>query len=102
MYCTDYGTAKIQQAKRFWYLTRVRLESVVRSIALDVAGGKLYWTDWTTRKIRRANLDGSGVEELLSANSLGIALSLPQTKHETEPEALRADINKDGVVNIQI
>ena len=30
-----------------------------RGIALDVAGGKMYWTDWGTEKIQRANLDGT-------------------------------------------
>jgi hypothetical protein len=35
-------------------------------IALDVAGGKMYWTDFGTDRIHRANLDGSGVEGLLS------------------------------------
>ena len=31
-------------------------------IALDIAGGKMYWT---AGKIQRANLDGSGVEDLV-------------------------------------
>ena len=31
-----------------------------RSIALDVAAGKMYWTDSGERKIQRASLDGSG------------------------------------------
>ena len=30
---------------------------------LDVAGGKMYWTDWDTDKIQRSNLDGSDVED---------------------------------------
>ena len=36
-------------------------------IALDVAAGKMYWTDWSTASIQRANLDGSQVETLVSA-----------------------------------
>ncbi|RKU07854.1 hypothetical protein C6501_17215, partial [Candidatus Poribacteria bacterium] len=36
------------------------------SIALDVAGGKMYWTDSGTDKIQRANLDGSNVEDLVT------------------------------------
>merc|ERR1719274_348667 len=47
-----------------------------RGIALDLAGGKMYWTD--IRKIQRANLDGSGVEDLVTGwqNFKGIALDL--------------------------
>ena len=49
-------------------------------IALDVIGGKMYWTDWQTvetegwfssqYEIRRANLDGTNVE-VLRRNGLG-------------------------------
>ena len=38
-------------------------------IALDVAGGKMYWTDsrfQNADKIQRANLDGSEVEDLVT------------------------------------
>ena len=35
-------------------------------LALDVVGGKMYWTDWDTEKIQRANLDGSNVEDLVT------------------------------------
>ncbi len=39
---------------------------------------KLYWTDWGTDKIQRGNLDGSGVEDLVSGAGLkgpdGLAL----------------------------
>ncbi len=37
-----------------------------RGIALDVAGGKMYWTDSATSKVQRANLDGSAVEDLVT------------------------------------
>ena len=49
-----------------------------RGIALDIAGGKMYWAnDWTST-IRRANLDGSGVETLVSGleSPQGIALDI--------------------------
>src|SRR6266540_3644013 len=36
-------------------------------IALDVAGGKMYWTD--SGKIQRANLDGRGMETLVTGLS---------------------------------
>ena len=35
-------------------------------IALDVEGGKMYWTDLGTDKIQRANLDGSNIEDLVT------------------------------------
>ena len=35
-------------------------------MALDVAGGKMYWTDFFANKVQRANLDGSAVEDLVS------------------------------------
>ncbi len=46
-----------------------------RFIALDPAGGKMYWTD--TGSIRRANLDGTGVEDSFIVDlpgPVGIAL----------------------------
>ena len=36
-------------------------------IALDVADDKMYWTDIGSGKIQRANLDGSEVEDLVTA-----------------------------------
>ena len=47
----------------------------------SVAGAsKLYWTDWGTDRIQRANLDGSGVEDLVVGGGLdgpdGLALDL--------------------------
>ena len=35
-------------------------KSCPRGIALDVAGGKVYWTDSASDLIQRANLDGTG------------------------------------------
>lgn len=53
------------------------------SIALDPIAGKMYWTDDGTEgesdgRIRRADLDGSNVEDLVSglADPVGIALDL--------------------------
>ena len=48
-------------------------------IALDVASGKMYWTDSEADKIQRANLDGSNVEDLVTtglSNPFGIALGI--------------------------
>ncbi len=54
------------------------------SIALDVAGGKVYWTDYVVDVVRRANLDGSNIEDLYTVGSNlnpgGIALDLTAGK----------------------
>jgi hypothetical protein len=53
-------------------------------IALDVTGGRVYWTDYTFDVVRRAHLDGSGVEDLFvvgeNLNPGGIALDLSAGK----------------------
>ncbi|MEW6744252.1 MAG: hypothetical protein AB1486_15980 [Planctomycetota bacterium] len=52
-------------------------------IALDVAGGKMYWTVYHEGSIHRANLDGSDVEDLITGldpHTHGIALDIPQGK----------------------
>ena len=48
--------------------------------ALDVTDRKMYWTDWGTDKIQRANLDGTGVEDVVTTGLVdpwGIALYRP-------------------------
>ncbi len=50
-----------------------------RGITLDLAAGKMYWPDWGTDKIQRANLDGTEVEDLVTEGlrtSQAIALDL--------------------------
>ena len=60
--------------------------SIKEYIALDIAGGKMYWTEWTgtTGKIQRANLAGNpNVEDLVTGLTWevrGIALDIPQGK----------------------
>ena len=52
-------------------------------IALDVAAGKMYWTDLNTGKIQRANMSGgSGVEDLVTGlgGPYGIALDVAAGK----------------------
>ena len=51
-------------------------------IELDVASGKMYWTNPGRSKIQCANLDGSHVEDLVTtglSSPVGIALGIPQT-----------------------
>jgi low density lipoprotein receptor-related protein 5/6 len=55
---------------------------VFRNIALDVASGKMYWTDTVDHAVERGNLDGSDVESVVQGLGLprGIALDLTQGK----------------------
>ena len=39
----------------------------VRGIALEPVAGKLYWTDTSILMIRRSNLDGTGVEDIITS-----------------------------------
>ncbi len=46
--------------------------SVTGSIAIDSTGGKLYWADRSSsEKIRRSNLDGSLVEDIVTVQGFG-------------------------------
>ena len=62
------GTGKVQRAN----LDGSNIETLVTEletpvgIALDVGGGKMYWTDAGTGNVQRANLDGSNIETLVT------------------------------------
>ena len=46
----------------------------------DLTAGKMYWTDPGTGKIQRADLDGSGVEDVVTTGLVdpwGIAVYRP-------------------------
>ena len=85
MYWTDETKRKIQRADIHGF----NVEDLVttglsrpRGIALDVAGGKMYWTDWNN-KIWRSNLDGTNVEDLVTTGLSypnGIALDVVDGK----------------------
>ena len=84
MYWTDSGTGgpnglqddKIQRANLDGsnvetLLTYDNFLRVPRGIALDVAAGKMYWTDIVRDRIRRANLDGTEPEDILNTRTFG-------------------------------
>ena len=57
----------------------------LKDIAVDVAGGKLYWTEQTsetTGKIRRADLDGSNVQLVKDLTSVPHGLALDTTNRK--------------------
>jgi len=47
-----------------------------RGIALDLTASKVYWTESTTHKIKRANLNGGGVEDVLTGLSFPYGLAI--------------------------
>ena len=69
-------------------MTRTDVENFVtgqpnpRGIAVDVAGGKVYWSDSTSNNIQRVNLNGTGVEEMIAnqPNTRDIALDVTAGK----------------------
>ena len=68
-------------------------------IALDIAGGKMYWADFERGTLRRANLDGSQQEILLSGLSgpLSLALQTGPTP-VAEPSLLLLGIGAMGLL----
>lgn len=81
MYWTDRATSKIQRANLDGSgIEDLVVTSVIEpvSIALDIAGGKMYWTEASPADfmISRANLDGTNLEFLVTGltEPSGIAL----------------------------
>ena len=83
-------------------------EEIVRAVSgphgrvLDVAGGKLYWSDLNTGRIQRADLDG--VERLVTTGRSGavtLALDLPIGKmyrtNLSDGRIRRADLSGSNV-----
>lgn len=54
------------------------------ALALDVAGRKVYWSDFGSNarpdRIQRANLNGTGIEDLVLGDASGMALDLAAGK----------------------
>ena len=81
-------------------------------IALDVAGGKMYWAADSgeqgrdTGKIQRSNLDGSGVEDLVTTgfwDPRGIALDVAGGKMywtHSRAKIQRSNLDGSGVENL--
>ena len=84
MYWTDLNTNKIQRAN----LDGTNIVNLITTgitrpndIGLDLAGGKMYWTDLRS-KIQRANLNGTNIEDILTGLGApdGIALDVVSQK----------------------
>jgi hypothetical protein len=63
----EFGSIKSVQSDGSGGRTLVDTGGGLRSIAVDLEGGKLYWTDAYHLVIRRANLDGTGQEDLVTS-----------------------------------
>ena len=50
--------------------------SFLSAIVLDITAGKMYWADALNGTIRRANLNGTSVEDVVSWISLPIGVAL--------------------------
>ncbi len=73
------------------------------SIDLDLAAGKMYWTDINTNKIQRANLDGTAVEDLLAVQSLALALDVSAGKMyfaSSENKIQKANLNGSNLEDV--
>lgn len=75
----------------------------VTSMALDIAGGKMYWTEEFTHRIRRANLDGTGMQTLVMDSSMtpmGIALDIGAGKmYWTDSQSFNPGVLKRANLN---
>ena len=76
-------------------------------IALDVANGKMYWTDDSADRIQRANLDGSDIENLITQgldDPYGIALDVANGKMYWADEGTnriqRANLDGSNIENL--
>ena len=73
--------------------------SQVQGLALDIPGGKMYFTDVQAKQISRANLDGSNPEVLVSpvSDPVGIALDGAGKMYWGDPAAAKIQrANLDG------
>lgn len=80
LYWGDIGTSTISSADPDGSNIQTLITGVRPwSLALDVAGGKIYWVS-LSGNIGHANLDGSNVEELIRQSGEGIGLDLAAGK----------------------
>jgi sugar lactone lactonase YvrE len=83
--------------------------SNIYGIALDVAGGQMYWTDINANMIQRANLDGSGVTNLVTGLTFPRAIALDvaggqmywtETSPYPSSSIQRANLDGSGVTEL--
>ena len=106
-YSGDLYWIESGSVRRMVYRTAATLASgSAQSLAIDSAGGKLYWHIFFG--VRRANLDGSGLQDIVTGLPGGniVALHLPSAKvywdvTNTSPRRIdRANLDGTGVQNV--
>lgn len=112
----DRLTTYWSEVNGIWRINRtgaqllITTEVAAGNLALDVAGGKMYWTSGYN-KIWRADLNGSNVENIYTnyVQVIDMALDLsggkiywasPDTTHWTEGQIFRANLNGSNVQRI--
>ena len=74
-----------------------------RDVALDTAGGKMYWVDAGTYKVQRANLDGTNLEDLVNTQGRPFGVAVDATNGKiywstwNPGKILRANLNGTNV-----
>jgi hypothetical protein len=68
--------ARIQRANLDGSGLTTLLQVPVTQVALDIPGGKMYWTSINASHLMRANLDGSGQEILVQNQDTPISIAL--------------------------
>ena len=80
-----------------------RSNEALLGLALDVAGGQIYWTAWTFTftdsegGIYRANLDGSNVETLVTGQHLPYSLALDVAGGQIYWTAIDPEAEEGGI-----
>ena len=73
-------------------------------LKLDLVNNKIYWVDTILDKIRRANLNGSGVEDVATVANLAAGLALDVANNRmyycTNTHIVRANLDGSGSQNI--
>ena len=102
---SDSPRGKIQRAN----LDGSNIEDLVTGlrysdgIALDVSGGKMYWTNVNVDTIQRANLDGSNIETLSTfwqKRGVHVAIAIGIIPPVNQTIIAKEDVNRDGVVDV--
>jgi DNA-binding beta-propeller fold protein YncE len=113
MYWGDQSTGELRRANLDGTASQlIAGGSFYRGLALDVPGGEVYWTTSdtaTSGRIVRANLDGTGQEDLISSpepsfKPTSIALDKPHSKiywtDSVTAKVRRANLDGTGVEDI--
>jgi len=81
----------------------------IGGVAVDPAGGQIYWTDSTDDKIQRADLDGNNIVDIILTDlifPLGIELDVDNGKiywsDSLANEILRSDLNGANVETLVV